>query len=642
MSKTPLKQLLSYTGMYKGTMIAALIISSLSGICLLSPYVSAFIVLEHVLQNAGSLSGINGEVVTWWALAGITGQVTGMALMYFGGMAGHVAAFNTLYRIRLQIAQHIGHLPLGFLNTNATGKLNKIIELDVEKIELFIAHQLPDLINTTITLAALVGAMFVLDWRLALASLIPLIAGFSVQFSMMMGSKAQAALKKGYTALEDISASSTQYVRGMPSIKVFGQTVHSFKDYRQSILRFRDFYVQYADAFQNRIAAFMTIAISLATFIVPVGLFFFLGDSTDIAFATVLVFFLILTPGLSTPALKLNMFSEVVNTVLESVRRIDGIMCQEALPDVGRDATLDAVRDATLDAVRDVGTSDGDGQATGVGGSLASASHAAPATQTGPASAPHTITFQNVGFRYSPDAPQVLDNISFTAEQGQITALVGPSGSGKSTLAQLLLRFWDLEQGAIRVGGTNIRALPVSQLMDMVAFVFQDTYLFNVSIMQNIRVGRPAATDDMVFSAAKAAQIHDFITSLPQGYDTVLGQEGVHLSGGEEQRVSVARAILKNAPILVLDEATAYADPENEYNMQQAINRLIQDKTVIIVAHRLTTIQDANKIVLLEAGRVKAAGTHAELLSNSDLYKSMWEAYHEASEWRIDLKGGAA
>jgi len=376
----------------------------------------------------------------------------------------------------------------------------------------------------------------------------------------------------------------------MPSIKIFGQTVHSFRKFYQDIMSYRDFSTKYADNFEPVYCLFRVLVLSLATFILAVGIFFFSGDPQNMAFAITLMFFLIFAPGIAAPVFKLNNLGYSMTSITEGVQRIDEVMDEVQIKE--------------------------------------------PAEGKRPNG--YDISFSNISFSYEGiDGPLALKDVSFQAEQGQITALVGPSGSGKSTIAQLIPRFWDVNTGQIRIGGIDVRNMKMEDLMASMSFVFQDSFLFSDTLYNNIVVGKPGATKEEVYTAAKAAQCHEFIEKLPQGYDTLIGEGGVYLSGGEEQRVSVARAILKNAPILILDEATAYADPENELQMQLALQELIKNKTVLIIAHRLITIKNANKIEVINDGEIELEGTHDTLLQKSKTYLAMWDAYTISSDWQI-------
>ncbi|WP_127486612.1 ABC transporter ATP-binding protein [Paenibacillus ehimensis] len=596
MSNKPKKgipRLLELAGEKRTLLVWSGISSTASVFLMLVPYVSVYFVMAELLKHASDISAVDAAFIIRWAVWGAAGMALGYVLMYIGGMCSHVAAFRILYGIRVKLSDHIGALPLGYFNKHATGKIKKVIEHDVEKIELFIAHQLPDLINTAVMIAAITVTMFSLDMWLALACVIPILIGFACQYSMMAGSKAQAGLKEYFDALENINASSIQYVRGMPSIKIFGQTVRSFRKFYDDMLRYRDFSVKYTDSFQNGYVSFKVMMLSLATFVLPVGLFFISGDPDHMAFAVTLMFFLVLAPGISTPIFKLGSFASTLTVIVEGVNRMDQIFQEQAIVE----------------------------------------------PESGQKPSAYDIGLREVSFSYGGEGgAEVLKGISFTAPQGQITALVGPSGSGKSTIAQLIPRFWDVQKGGITIGGTDIRDMRSNELMECLSFVFQDTFLFSDTLYNNILAGRPTAAKEEVYAAARAAQCHEFIERLPKGYDTLIGEGGVYLSGGEEQRVSVARAILKNSPILILDEATAYADPENEYQMQIALRELVKGKTVLIIAHRLTTICEADQIIVLKEGQIDDRGTHDELIARGGLYQKMWDAHTATACWEMDLR----
>lgn len=587
--KGGISRLLELAGEKKTLVVWCCILSTLSVFFELVPFLAVYQVLGELLKYAADLSQANAKFMLSWAGYGIIGLLIGYALMYVGGMLGHTAAYRTLYGVRVRLAEHIGRLPLGWFNRNAIGKIKQITEQDVEQIEIFIAHQFPDMVNTIVLLLVMIVVMFSLNTWLALAAIVPILVGFAAQFSMMFGKKAQVGLKEYYDALENINTSSVQYVRGMPSIKIFGQTVHSFRRFYQDIIAYRDFSTRYAKNFEPYYCLFKVLVLSLATFILAVGLFLFSGDPQNMAFAVTLLFFLVFAPGISTPVFKLTNIGQSMTSITEAVDRIDKVMAEAEIrePEIGKKPKQ------------------------------------------------YDLGFDHVTFAYGENAPQVLKNVDFRAEQGQITAIVGPSGSGKSTIAQLIPRFWDVGAGSIRIGGVDVREMKTEDLMNSMSFVFQDSFLFSDTLYHNIAAGKPGATKEEVYAAAKAAQCHEFIEQLPNGYDTLIGEGGVYLSGGEEQRVSVARAILKNAPILVLDEATAYADPENEHQMQLALQELIRDKTVLIIAHRLLTIKNADKILVLKDGQIEAEGTHEALLQNSRTYADLWRAYTATADWQL-------
>ncbi len=564
---------------------------------MLIPYVSVYFIIRELLEHAANPASADGPWMIRWGIVALLGLLGSLLLMYAGGMFSHMAAFRILYGLRVKLSNHIGRLPLGWLNGTSTGVVKKTLEQNVEKVETFVAHQLPDLIHVAVSTLVMIVAMFALNVWLALACLVPIAAGFTVQILLSTGEKSKKNVKLYYDSLERMSGSAVQYVRGMPAVKVFGQTVHSFRKFYDDMIRYRDYCVKFTDQFQNGFLIFKVILSSFAAFILPVGVYLLARDPGSVAFASVLLFFLIMAPGISAPMFKIMNISSSLRDINEGVERIDRILAEEPVKEPVNPKKPDA----------------------------------------------YDLTFHSVSFSYGTEGrssrSEALSDVSFNARQGKVTALVGPSGSGKSTVANLIPRFWDVSQGSIRIGGVDIREMASADLMNTVAFVFQETFLFYDTLYNNIAVGRPEASPEEVYAAAKAAQCHEFIGRLPQGYNTLIGEGGVYLSGGEEQRIAVARAILKDAPILVLDEATAFADPENEYEMQLALKQLMQGKTVIVIAHRLSSIRDADQIIVLNAGRLEERGTHDGLVAASGLYSRMWKAYADAGQWQIETGG---
>ena len=591
--KKGLSRLFEIAGEKKGLLILAGFLSALSACCMLVPYLSVYQVLDELLKNAGNVTASDSGYMIRWAWIAFIGLAAALVLLYAGLMASHVAAFRILYGLRVRLSEHIGRLPLGYLNGTSTGAIKKALEQNVEKIENFVAHTIPDLVNAATTVIVMFVIFFSLNGWMAAVCLLAIVIGISVQFSMMFGKKAQEFFKMYFDTSEQMSASAVQYVRGMPVVKIFGQTVESFRQFSKSIYRFKEYALNVCDTYQPGMVTFIVLLNSIVTFIIPVGLLLLDGQPGNIALATVYLFFIILGPGVASPFYKLTFLASNTREIDEGVHRIDAIFAEKPVPE--------------------------------------------PATPQQPKG--HDICFENVSFSYEnakeKTRTEALKHINFTARAGEITALVGPSGSGKSTIANLIPRFWDVTEGTIKIGGADIRNIPSELLMDQVSFVFQDTFLFFDTLYENIRVGKPDATEEQVIAAARAAQCDDFIRRLPQGYQTLIGEGGVYLSGGEAQRVAVARAILKNSPILVLDEATAFADPENEYKMQLAIQELIREKTVIIIAHRLSSIISANQIIVLKEGEIAQQGIHRELSVNEGLYKQMWDAYTDAFQWTL-------
>ena len=592
--KKGVARLFEIAGERKGLLILAGILSAGSACCMLVPYLSVYQVANELLQNAGNISQADsGHMIRWgWiAFAGLTG---GLLLLYASLMASHVAAFRILYGLRIKLAEHIGRLPLGYLNGTSTGAIKKTMEQNIEKIETFIAHTIPDLVNVLATVVIMFTLFFTLNGWIAAVCLLAIALGIGLQCTMMFGKAGQEFMQTYFDTQEKMSASAVQYVRGMPVVKIFGQSIRSFRQFNKEIEAYKTYALKVCDTYQPGMVVFMVLLNSIVTFILPVGLLILSGQPQSIAFAAVYLFFIILGPGVATPIYKLTFLGSSTKEIDEGVTRLDRIFSEKTMPE-------------SLNPQKPHG---------------------------------YDITFTDVSFAYENKTEatrtDALHHINFTARAGEITALVGPSGSGKSTIANLIPRFWDVEQGEIKIGGTNVKNIATEQLMDLVSFVFQDSFLFFDTIYENIRVGNPHATREQVIAAAQAAQCDEFIQHLPKQYDTIIGEEGVYLSGGEEQRISVARAILKNSPILVLDEATAFADPENEYKMQLAIQKLIRDKTVIIIAHRLSSILSANRIVVLKEGCVVQQGTHEELCRQEGVYKKMWDAYTDASQWTLN------
>lgn len=600
--KQGIPRLLEISGEKNTSFAVSVLLSILGTLCQLVPFLSIYQVMAELLRHAATGAILHTEFMIRWALYGLAGLIVGYVLAYAGGMMAHTFAYRVICGVRLKVAEHIGKLPMGYVTNNSIGKMKQVLDADVEQIETFLAHQLPDFVSTVVMLFAMFIIMFSQNVWLAFSCLLPIVVGFVCQFAVMIKILKSGGLKENFDALEKISSSSIQYVKGMPSIKIFGQTVKSFRKFYEDIISYRDFTTKMTEVIRPGYVLFRMFVLSVATFIVPVGLLLFLRNPGDVAFVVTFLFFLIVGPGAATPTLKLRSFSESMNVITEGVKRVDEVLNEKPLPEPAHKGSPS-------------------GREGGLGRSKIPAGY--------------DISFHHVSFSYEADGRKILDGVSFTARQGEITALVGPSGAGKSTIAELIPRFWDVTEGSIEIGGVDIRDMSIYDLMEQMSFVFQESFLFSDTIFNNIALGKPGATKEQVEQAAKAAQCHDFIMALPDGYQTKIGDGGVYLSGGEQQRVSIARAILKNAPILILDEASAYADAENEHEMQIALQSLIKNKTVIMIAHRLTTICNANQILVVDGGQIKEHGTHDELLKKHGLYAAMWDAGVNSATWTI-------
>ncbi len=592
--KEGLSRLFEVAGQKKGLLILAGLLSAGSAVCMLVPYWAVYEILKELLMHSGNLYLTNGTSIIYWGWIAFGGLIGGLILLYASLMSSHVAAFRILYGLRIRLSEHIGKLPLGYLNNTSTGAIKKTMEQNIEKIEGFIAHTIPDLINVIATVIVMLIIFFSLDVWLTIVCLAVVALSIFLQFSNFMGKKAREFTKDYYDAQEKMSASAVQYVRGMPVIKIFGQSVRQFRQFNAEIQAYKTFALKCCDTYQNGMIAFTVLLNSMVTFILPMGVLLMQATPQSLSLAAVWLFFIIMGPGMASPVYKLTFLGGNTREIDEGVARIDRILEKKPVPEPEYPAVPKA----------------------------------------------YDVEFRHVSFSYENTEQrtrtEALRDVCFKARQGEITALVGPSGSGKSTVANLIPRFWDVERGEILIGGINIKQIPAEQLMNTVSFVFQDTFLFYDTLYENIAVGSSEATRERVIAAAKAAQCHDFIERLPKGYETKIGDAGVFLSGGEAQRVCLARAILKNAPILVLDEATAFADPENEYKMQKALQSLIKGKTVIVIAHRLSSVISAQQILVMKEGQIIQRGRHDELSVTEGTYKNMWDAYTSAFHWTLN------
>jgi len=594
--KTGVSRLLEIAGEKRGLLVLSGTLSVISTGLMFFPFVAAYFIVAELLRHAAAPALIDMEMIRqwgWWALYSLLGA---LVFLYAGTMASHVAAFRILYNLRVRLAEHLARLPMGYHTRHSSGAIKKTLEISVEKIENFVAHQIPDMVGAVALPIIMLTIMFILDWRLATVCAIPIIGAYFLQALAFYGKEGMEAMKEHHNALERMNAAGVEYVRGMPAVKVFGLTVQSFLQFNNSITGFRDWAIEYVRFCKRPYIIFTTILASLLAFILPVGVFILSGQPDNQAFALTLMLFLVVAPGLSTPIMKLMHLGGNMRLISEGVERIDRIFAQQPL--------------------------------------------AEPATPKEPGT--FSVEFDNVWFSYDqPDETErveALAGISFTAREGELTALVGPSGSGKSTIANLIPRFWDAGAGRIRIGGLDVREMGTERLMDTVSFVFQDVHLFYDTIEENIRMGNKDASYEAVRAAAQAASCHEFIERLPAGYQTRIGEGGTYLSGGEAQRVAIARAILKNSPILVLDEATAFADPENESKIQAGLSALIRGKTVIIIAHRLSSIREADQILVIEAGKIAERGRHDELVARDGLYRRMWRVHVDADAWTLSAE----
>ena len=573
-----MKRLLQIAGQRKSLLLASCTLAVIHSVLSLVPYALVFYIIKELTQSQPNFSTIQQYVI--YAIVIV---IVSMVAFLLSGILSHIAAFNILYGLRKTITKKVGILPMGYLSHRNSGAFKKIISDDVERIETFVAHQIPDFVKAIALPLLTLGYLFSEDWRLALISCLPLLV-LVVIMPLMFGSKNQNLTQKYHHSLEEMSAGIVEYVRAMPVMKIFQQSAETFDKYGKKVLTFDRFVSDWIRHSSPPFAIFMSFASNAMLPVLVLGLYLYFHNGLTLA---TLLFFLILGTGYMRPVFAMSNMAMQLQLIEQGVQQIDKILEAPVLPE----------------------------------------------THTPQESSHYDIRFDKVSFAYDGEH-YVLNDINFIAKEGSITALVGPSGAGKSTVGQLLSRFWDIQEGSISIGGVDIRQLSTKKLMQKVSFVFQDSFMFAQTMYENIRMGMNK-TKEEVIAAAKAAQIHDFIMSLPKGYDTLFGQQGVHLSGGEQQRFQLARAILKDAPILILDEATAFADPENEYKIQLAFSELIKGKTVLVIAHRLSTITTADQIIVFEKGEINAIGTHNELLQSSELYQRMWNAHNRAKDWNI-------
>jgi ATP-binding cassette subfamily B protein len=587
--------LLSYAGSYKKLTVLGLGLSGIAMILGMLPYICIWLVARDLIAVAPNWTqALNVGRYGWMAFAF---AVAGIAVYFAALMCTHLAAFRTASNIRKQGMEHLMKTPLGFFDSNASGLIRNRLNGAASETETLLAHNLADIVGSAAMLISMIVLMFVFDWRMGAACLLAAVISILAMFTMMGGKNAK--LMQEYQAAQDVmSKAGTEYVRGIPVVKVFQQTVYSFKAFKQAI----EDYSAKAEHYQGEVcrvpqAINLTATEGAFVFLVPVALLLAPGALQSGTFA-----------GFLTDFVFYAVFSAVVSTALARIMfASSGVMMASTA--LGRIAQ---VMNAPTMEITDHPQTPKD----------------------------NSVEFRDVCFTYDGADLPALNHVSFRCEPGQTIALVGPSGGGKTTAASLIPRFWDVSSGAVTVGGVDVRQTDPHVLMDQVAFVFQNTHLFKASVLENVRAARPEASQEEVKAALSAAQCDDILEKLPDGMNTVIGTEGTYLSGGEQQRVALARAILKDAPIVVLDEATAFADPENEALIQKAFARLTEGRTVIMIAHRLSTVVGADKIVVLDSGRVVGQGTHEELLKADGLYARMWADYQQAVSWRISADEG--
>ena len=579
-----LSRLLTIAGSYRYLTYASWILSAISALIALVPYYFIWQVMREVLEVAPDFSRAQNLTYNGWMA--VMFAVIAVLVYIAGLMCSHLGAFRIATNLRLQSMNHIVKLPLGFAEHFGSGKLRKIVNESSAATETYLAHQLPDRANALATPCGLLVLLFVFDWRLGLLSLAPVLLGFLIMMAMT-GKEMQQKMKEYQNALDDMSNEAVEYVRGIPVVKTFGQTIFSFKKFKDSIDRYKVWVIAYTKQLRTPMM-FYTAAINGVFVFLIAGALLFTQDQVTTEFLLNLVFYIIITPIISVTLTRIMFQSENAMIVDDALQRIDSVLNLEPLKETAHP----------------MHPKDG------------------------------SVELEQVHFSYNGEK-DVLNGISISIPAGQTVAFVGPSGGGKTTLANLISRFFDPQSGTVRVGGVDVRDIPKEELMNTVSFVFQNSRLIKASIFENVRLGKPEATREEVMAALKNAQCDDILEKLPDGMDTVIGTKGVYLPGGEQQRIAIARVMLKNTPIIILDEATAFADPDNETRVQAAFSKLSQGKTVIMIAHRLSTVAGADRIYVVKDGQIAESGSSRELMERGGLFARMWQNYQTSIQWKV-------
>ena len=586
--QSDLSRLMSYAGNYRAFTYASWVLSAVSALVALVPFVYIWKILRDVLNAAPDYAqAVNIPRYGWMA---VLFAVLAYLIYIAALMCSHLSAFRVATNLRLEVSEHLATLPLGFTETFGSGKLRKIIHESTGAAETFLAHQLPDKYNAMATPIGLLVLLLVFDWRLGLLSLVPVALGFVIM-SAMTGRRMADKMRQYGNALESMSNEAVEYVRGIPVVKTFGQSVFSFKKFKATIDEYEKWVIAYTKELRMPMMLY-TAAINGAFAFLIVGGLLFTRNGVTSEFLLNLLFYIIITPVISLTLTRIMYMSENELVVADALARVDSVLDAEPVPENDHPRHP---KDAS-------------------------------------------VSLKDVHFSYD-GKTDVIKGVSLKIQPGQMVAFVGPSGGGKSTLANLICRFFDVQSGSVRVGGADVRDIPKEELMDTISFVFQNSRLLKGSILDNVRLGRAQATGAEVLAALKAAQCMDIVEKFPEGIHTVIGTKGVYLSGGEQQRIAIARAMLKNAPILLLDEATAFADPDNEAKVQAAFAQLAKGKTVLMIAHRLSTVANADCIYVVQDGQIVESGTKDELCAQNGLFARMWQDYQASVQWKVAKEG---
>ena len=583
-----LRRFIPYMGKKKILLPLALILSGISTALNILPFVLVWYIVRDILSSPQSIENLNVSSYAWLAFASAIG---GLVIYFAGLMCSHLAAFRVEVGMQKVGMEKILSMPLGFFDNYSSGKIRKIVNDGAGTTHNFLAHQLPDMAGSIVSPIILVTLIFVIDWRMGLASFVPILMGF-MTMNFMMSDEGKKFQQDYLDSLEEMSSEAVEYIRGIPVVKTFGQTIFSFKRFHDSIINYKKMVLAYTLLWQRPMSFYIVIMQATIFFLIPTAILLInRGENLPLVLAD-FIFYLLISPIFTTLLMRTMNFQQKSLIAEQAIDRLDNLL---DYPGMSNQEHTNTIKNAGIE-------------------------------------------FKNVAFSYENGAKRVIDNISFKLEEGETIALVGASGGGKTTIARLAARFWDVDEGEILVGGTNIKDIPKIELMDLISFVFQNTKLFKSSLRENIVFGKENVKEEEIEQAINASQSRAIIENLHDGLDTLIGSKGTYLSGGEQQRIALARAMVKNAPIVLLDEATAYADPENEHLIQKALKNLSRGKTTLIIAHRLTTVQDVDRILVIENGKIAEEGTHVELLNKGGLYKTMWEEYQRSIDWKIAAK----
>lgn len=588
--QSALSRLMDIAGNHKYLSYLSCVLAAVSAWIALIPFYDVFCIIKEILEVRPDFDRAVHITSYGWQAVGFA--LLSMVFYIAALMCSHKAAFRVQANLRIKMMEHIMKLPLGYVEAEGTGKIRKIVTDSTAATETYLAHNLPDKAVSYATPVGLLAMMLVFDWRLGLISLIPAVLAFVLMGTLMMGPKMAEDMKQYQNALETMSSEAVEYVRGIPVVKTFGQTVFSFKRFKSAIDDYEKWTLDYTKSMMKPMIAFTTAANGIFAALIPAA-YAFAGKGVTDTLILNIIFYVLITSILTVTLMKIAYAGESQMIVEDALKRMDDILDVAPLAEAGK-------KEVPKDA---------------------------------------SVELKNVAFAYDDTKGNAIDGISLNIRAGEHIALVGPSGGGKTTLASLIARFWDVKSGAVKIGGVDVKNIDSKELMNHVSYVFQDSKLLKTSILENVRMGRPDASEQEVLQALKEAQCMDILEKFPDGVNTVIGSKGIYVSGGEAQRLAIARAFLKNAPVLILDEATAFADPDNEVLVQKAFENLSRNKTVIMIAHRLSTITGADRIYVLKDGKIAEEGTHEELTKQNGIYTHMWKEYNQSVNWKVGRRG---